>query len=103
MAGKSKFEQLKERFAQQARARIPFNPLDSKDITGANVDRLKAGMETFGWKDYRFVTADQARANGWTIAGKASSVRIQERDASNGSMSEKVLFNASSASIEVAR
>ncbi|MFW6098654.1 MAG: LPD7 domain-containing protein [bacterium] len=95
MAGKSKFEQLKERFAQQARARIPFNPLDSKDITGANVDRLKAGMETFGWKDYRFVTADQARANGWTIAGKASSVRIQERDASNGSMSEKVLFNAS--------
>lgn len=95
MAGKSKFEQLKERFAQQARARIPFNPLDSVDITGANVDRLKVGMETFGWKDYRFVTADQARANGWTIPAKASSVRIMERDASNGSMSEKVLYNAS--------
>lgn len=95
MAGKSKFEQLKERFAQQARARIPFNPLDSVDITGANVDRLKVGMETFGWKDYRFVSADQARANGWTIPGKASSVRIMERDASNGTMSEKVLYNAS--------
>lgn len=96
MAEKSKVEQLKERFAQQARAGIPFNPMDSVDITGANVERLKVGMETFGWKDYRFVTAEQARANGWTVPAKASSVRITTRNATNGSVGEKTLYNASS-------
>ncbi|CAN7779518.1 hypothetical protein LJR296_007902 [Cupriavidus necator] len=95
MAEKSKVEQLKERFAQQARAGIPFNPVDGVDITGANVGRLKVGMETFGWKDYRFVTAEQARANGWTLAAKASSVRTTTRNAANGSVEEKTLYNAS--------
>lgn len=96
MADKSKIEQLKERFAQRARAGIPFNPVDGADITGANVERLKVGMETFGWKDYRFVTEEQARTNGWTIRAKASSVRITTRDPSNGSAADKTLYNASS-------
>lgn len=95
MADKTKIEQLKERFAQQARAGIPFNPVDGADITGANVERLKVGMETFGWKDYRFVTEEQARTNGWTIRAKANSVRITTRDPSNGSVAEKTLYNAS--------
>ncbi|AMR78049.1 LPD7 domain-containing protein [Cupriavidus nantongensis] len=95
MAEKSKVEQLKERFAQQARAGIPFNPVDGVDIKGANVERLKVGMETFGWKDYRFVTAEQARANGWTVPAKANTVRITTRNAANGSVGEKTLYNAS--------
>lgn len=95
MAEKSKVGQLKERFAQQARAGIPFNPVDGVDITGANVERLKTGMETFGWKDYRFVTAEQARANGWTVSAKANTVRVTTRNAANGSVGEKTLYNAS--------
>lgn len=95
MADKSKVEKLKERFAQQARAGIPFNPLDGVEITGANVERLKVGMETFGWKDYRYVTAEQARANGWTIPAKANSVRITTRNTANGSVGETTLYNAS--------
>ncbi|RWA45620.1 hypothetical protein AU476_00890 [Cupriavidus sp. UYMSc13B] len=95
MADKSKIEKMKERFAQQARAGIPFNPLDGVEITGANVERLKVGMETFGWKDYRYVTAEQARANGWRIPAKANSVRITTRNAANGSIGETTLYNAS--------
>ncbi|ART61522.1 hypothetical protein CBP36_21390 (plasmid) [Acidovorax carolinensis] len=96
MLNKVSIQKLKERFAQQARARIPFNPVDTVEITGANVERLKLGMEAFGWKDYRFVTAEQAKANGWTIRAKAESVRITTRDPNNGSITETTLHNGAS-------
>jgi hypothetical protein len=96
MADKTVVEQLKERFAQHARARIPFNPLDTAEIVGANVDRLKLGMETFGWSDFRFVTQDQALTNGWTIPRDAASVQVTVRNQSNGTISERRLFNAQS-------
>lgn len=95
MADKSKVEQLKERFTQQARAGIPFTPLDGVEIAGANVRRLQIGMDTFGWKDHRFVTAERARANGWSISTKANSVQITTRNASNGTVGEMTLYNAS--------
>jgi hypothetical protein len=95
MTEKPKADQLKQHFAQKARARIPFNPLGGEDITGANVERLKDGMETFGWKDFRFVTAEQANANGWKIGTKEKNVRITTRDARDGSISELPLYNAS--------
>lgn len=94
MAEQPNVEQLKERFAQQARAHIPFNPVDGVDITGANVERLKVGMETFGWSDHRFVTKAQARDNNWSIKKGAESVRVTMRNAGNGSLAEKTLFNA---------
>lgn len=94
MAYQHSVEQLKERFAQQTRARIPFNPVDGVDITGANVERLKVGMETFGWSDYRFVTKEQARDNNWSIKKDSDSVRVTIRNADNGSLAEKTLFNA---------
>lgn len=93
MVDKSQMEQLKERFAQQARAQIPFNPVDGVAITGANVGRLKTGMEMFGWADYRFLTAEQAKANGWSIMANSESVRITTRDPSNGSVMETTLYN----------
>lgn len=96
MADQSKVKQLKERFAQQARARIPFNPVDPVAITGANVGRLKTGMEMFGWADYRFVTEEQAKANGWSIRAKSESVRITTRNTSNGSVMETTLYNGAS-------
>lgn len=96
MADSSKIKQLKERFAQQARARIPFNPVDGVAITGANVARLKTGMEMFGWTDYRFVSAEQAKANGWTIRAKAESVVITTRNPSNGVVTDTKLFNGAS-------
>lgn len=83
-----------ERLAQQARARIPFNPLDVMEITGANVERLKTGMETFGWNDFRFVTQDQAQANGWSMALDAGSVRVLVRHPITGAVGERTLFNA---------
>lgn len=96
MAKKTDVEQLKVRFAQQARARIPFNPVDGVAITGANVRRLQDGMETFGWVDYRFVSAEQASANGWSISSNAESVVMSTRDPSNGDVTMTKLFNAAS-------
>lgn len=87
-------EELKARYAQQARAGLPFNPVDGLEIAGANIERLKKGMETFGWSDLRFVTKDQAVANGWTIRPKAESVEIRLRNDANGTFDTQVLFNA---------
>jgi len=94
MADSTSVIRLKERFAQQARAALPFNPLDSTEIVGANVDRLKLGMEAFAWTDHRFVTQEQAAANGWAIRDGSGRVHITLRDASNGAISERALFNA---------
>lgn len=94
MATQSKVEKLKSRFTQQARAGMPFNPVDGVEITGANVERLKLSMETFAWSDCRFVTSDQALANGWQIGTDAESVVVKVRDPANGTMEERALFNA---------
>lgn len=94
MAAQSKVDKLKTRFTQQARAGMPFNPVDGIDITGANVERLKLAMETFAWSDCRFVTVDQARANGWQVGADAASVVVKVRDPANGTMGEHKLFNA---------
>lgn len=94
MATQSKVEKLKSRFTQQARAGMPFNPVDGVEITGANVERLKLSMETFAWSDCRFVTSDQALANGWQIGADAESVVVKVRDPANGTMEERALFNA---------
>lgn len=95
MVDKPKAEQLKQQFAQRTRARLPFNPFGGAEITGANIERLKAGMETFGWSDYRFITAAQANANGWKISPKEKSVVITTRNPRDGSVGEMALFNAS--------
>lgn len=94
MATQSKVEKLKSRFTQQARAGMPFNPVDGVEITGANVERLKLSMETFAWSDCRFVTFDQALTNGWQIGPDAESVVVKVRDPANGTMEERALFNA---------
>lgn len=87
-------DQLKQRLAQQIRARVPFNPLDSLDIAGANVTRLQKSMESFGWGDPRFVTRVQAEALGWKIPPKAESVELRYRDSEDGSATKIAVFNA---------
>ena len=90
----AEIEALKGRMSQQARAGLPFNPL-AEPITGANVDRLQLGMEEFGWKDHRFVTAEQAQMNGWKISHEANSVQVTARDVTSGAVVKTPLFNAS--------
>jgi len=85
---------MRERMGQQLRERLPFNPVDGVDITGANVSRLQLSMEGFGWSDHRFVTAEQATANGWAVAATAKSVQIEVRDPANGTVAGRKLFNA---------
>lgn len=88
-------EEMKQLMRQQERAGLPFNPLVSEPITGANVDRLQASMDEFGWIDQRFVAAEQATRNGWQIPANANSVHVKERDANTGSVNDYLLFNAS--------
>lgn len=87
-------EELKVRFAQLARAELPFNPLDAMEITGANVARLQRSMKSFGWRDPRFITKAQAAANGWTFKPKSESVEIQIRNEENGVFDTVPLVNA---------
>lgn len=86
-------EELKARFAQRARAELPFNPVDVNDITGENVERLQKSMKSFGWHDPRFITKAQATANGWTLKPKAESVEIQVRNEANGLFDTVALVN----------
>ncbi|WP_304350886.1 LPD7 domain-containing protein [Comamonas testosteroni] len=88
-------EEMKQLMRQHERAGLPFNPLESEPITGANVDRLQASMDEFGWIDQRFVSAEQASRNGWLIPANANSVHVKERDAKTGAVSDYKLFNAS--------
>lgn len=87
---------LKERYAQQSRAGLPFNPIDGVEIGGANVERLKHGMSTFKWTDFRFVREFQAIARGWEIKPNAPSVEILVRNDSDGTFQIQHLFNAES-------
>lgn len=87
-------EQQKLRFEQQARAALPFNPVDGIEIMGQNITRLKDSMEVNGWNDFRFVTKLQATANGWTIRPRAEGVETVWRDATDGAVSNQLLFNA---------
>lgn len=86
-------ESLKARFAQLAKAELPFNPVDVINITGANVTRLQKSMKAFGWLDSRFITKTQAAANGWTIKPKSESVEIQVRNEVNGLFDTVTLVN----------
>ena len=83
-----------DRMTQQFRALIPFNPLEAAEITGGNVGRLQKSMVTFGWKDPRFVTREQAEALGWQIGPKAKSVELQLRNGSDGTVVSIPHFNA---------
>lgn len=94
MADVTHVGQRKERLAQQARVRMPFNPLGGVDITGANVERLTLAMASFGWQDPRFITQEQAEANGWTIPAEAGSVQVTVRDGVTGAVSARKLYNA---------
>lgn len=92
----TEIEKMKDRMRQQARAGLPFNPVSSLFITGANVQRLQKSMDSFGWTDHRFISASQAKANGWVISDDAEKVTISERDEKSGAVSQYSLFNASS-------
>lgn len=87
-------DKLKEQFAQAARAELPFNPVKGEPITGGNLLRLQTAMQTHSWRDTRFVSRAQARANGWTLAAKPVAVEILVRDPVNGSTELQELFNA---------
>lgn len=91
----TEIEEMKQRMSQQARAGLPFNPLTTSAITGANVERLQKSMDSFGWTDYRFVSEDQAMANAWSIAPDAKKVKVSERDEKSGTVTEYALYNAS--------
>lgn len=87
-------EVLKQQISQLNRAGLPFNPLSLVSITGANVQRLQTSMSHFGWTDLRFVSAEQAQSNGWSIGEDSKSVIISERDHASGAVSKYELFNA---------
>ena len=91
----TEIEELKQRMSQQARAGLPFNPLTTSAITGANVDRLQKSMDSFGWTDHRFVTEDQSKANGLSITPDAENVKVSDRDEKSGTVTEYALYNAS--------
>ena len=86
--------ELKETFGQLARAGMPFNPVTGLNITGANVERLQKSMKSFGWTDPRFVTFEQAQANGWLVKPEAESVGVRVRDDTNGLVEDYALLNA---------
>lgn len=91
--------QLKQHFAQLARAGLPFNPTDQPiEIKGANIDRIKQDMLLHGWTDLRFVTEAQAKAHGWKIKPKAPRVEITIRDPETGQYKPVLLLNAQSVS-----
>lgn len=85
---------IKEFFAQQARAGLPFDPVGEVGLFGGNLTRLQQGMRAFGWRDPRFVTRSAAEANGWLVIDEAISVQVQMRDRENGHAENVVLFNA---------
>lgn len=85
---------IKERFAQLAKAGMPFNPAGRMDIFGGNLERLQKGMEMFSWEDPRFMTEIEAEENGWSIDANATAVKIPLRDRQNGSVLEVDLYNA---------
>lgn len=90
-------EQLRQRFAQSSRAGLPYNPATEPiEIKGANLARLKEGMNTHGWKDLRFVTEAQATAMGWTIKTRAPRVEINIRNSVTGRYQRVALVNAQS-------
>lgn len=91
---KSEIEDVKHQLSQYDRAGLPFNPLTSVSITGANVERLQKSMSHFGWQDMRFVSAEQAQRNGWSIGEDSKSVIISERDQHSGAVNKYELFNA---------
>lgn len=85
---------LKVRFSQLARAELPFNPVEGVAVTGMNVERLKNSMQAYGWADPRFVTQEQAEANGWKISPDAKSVGVERRDVATGSKETLFFINA---------
>ncbi len=87
-------EKLKERLAQLARAERPFNPVEGVAISGRNLVRIQTAMKQHGWKDMRFVTKAQARANGWKIEPKAPTVETFARDLVNDTTEPVELVNA---------
>jgi hypothetical protein len=83
-----------ERFAQLARAGFPFNPLNSEEITGANLIRLQASMKAMNWTDPRFISLDQAKALDWAVNEGASRVQTRLRDETSGGQHIVALYNA---------
>jgi len=90
MTGKA----IKELFAQQVRAGVPFDPVGEVELFGGNLSRLQPAMRAFGWRDPRFVSQAEAEANGWSIDDAAVSVLVQVRDRDSGQAENVVLFNA---------
>lgn len=58
---------------------LPFNPATAggRAFRGMNALWLQARMMKEGWEDPRFVTFDQADANGWRIVKKSEGTRVQ--------------------------
>jgi len=84
----------RDRFAQLAKAGLPFNPVGGNEIVGRNVDRLLAGMKLFGWADPRFVTQEQAQANDWVVGEQAQNVVVKVRGTAGLPIHDELLFNA---------
>lgn len=87
----------KERFAQLAKAGLPFNPVSGVEFTGENQSRLRRAMQHFEWKDPRFITETEAEINGWVVAPGSWNLEIPVVDPANRSVVSTIkLFNAES-------
>ena len=84
----------KERFVQLVRGGFPVNPVSGIEIVAGNFNRLQAGMRMYGWEDPRFVSDDEARAKGWSIAPGAESVMATNRNSLTGDVETVTLYNA---------
>lgn len=83
----------RERLGWHARTRLPIH-IGELPIRGENANVLRAAMDKAGWTDVRFVSADVARQNGWSIRPGAEGVAISVRDTATGQVERVNLFNA---------
>lgn len=85
-----------ERFSQLVRAGLPFNPISGQEIQGGNLVRLQRGMQVLGYTDPRFLTEEQALANGWSVKPNSMKLQIVLRDQANGDSATVAVLNAQS-------